>query len=62
VSTQPEEVYAFFQRLTRERLRDGQSFVAVLEVCGFSHWLIRMLHNYLYHKVITSSLDRIGRI
>jgi hypothetical protein len=36
VSTQPEKIKAFFQQLT-ERLHDGESFVAVLEVCG---WLI----------------------
>ena len=32
VSTQPEKINAFFQRLTRDRLQDGESFVAVLEV------------------------------
>ena len=32
VSTQPEKVNAFFQQLTRECLRNGESFVAVLEV------------------------------
>jgi transposase len=52
VSTQPEKVHAFFQQLTRERLHDGESFVAVLEVCGFNDWLIRMLHEYRCHKVI----------
>ena len=52
VSTQPEKVHAFFQQLTRERLRDGESFVAVLEVCGFNDWLIRMLRDYRCHKVI----------
>jgi transposase len=52
VSTQPEKVQAFFQQLTRERLHDGESFVAVLEVCGFNDWLIRMLHEYHCHKVI----------
>ena len=31
VSTQPEKVNAFFQQLTRERLHDRESFVAVLE-------------------------------
>ena len=36
VSTQPEKAHAFFQQLTRERLHDGESFVAVLEVCGFN--------------------------
>jgi transposase len=52
VSTQPEKVKAFFEQLTRERLHDGASFVAVLEVCGFNDWLIRMLQDYRCHKVI----------
>jgi len=52
VSTQPEKVQAFFQQLTRERLHDGESFVAVLEVCGFNDWLIGLLHEYRCHKVI----------
>src|SRR5215510_1287165 len=52
VSTQPEKINDFFQRLTRERLRDRESFVAVLEVCGFNDWLIRMLHDYRCHQVI----------
>jgi transposase len=57
VSTQPEKVNAFFQQLTRERLHDGESFVAVLEVCGFNDWLIRMLHDYRCHKVILIQPD-----
>src|SRR6478672_13976331 len=57
VSTQPERINAFFQRLTRERLRDGESFVAVLEVCGFNDWLIRMLQDYRCHKVILIQPD-----
>src|SRR5436309_936794 len=51
-STQPEKVNAFFQQLTRERLHDGEPFVAVLEVCGFNDWLIRMPQDYRCHKVI----------
>ena len=57
VSTQPEKVHAFFQQLTRERLHDGESFVAVLEVCGFNDWLIRMLRDYRCHKVILIQPD-----
>jgi transposase len=57
VSTQPEKVNAFFQQLTRERLRNGESFVAVLEVCGFNDWLIRMLQDYRCHKVILIQPD-----
>jgi transposase len=57
VSTQPEKINAFFQRLTRERLQNGESFVAVLEVCGFNDWLIRMLQDYRCHKVILIQPD-----
>src|SRR5215831_14835715 len=56
VSTQPEKVNAFFQQLTRERLRGGKSFVAVLEVCGFNDWLIRMLQDYRCYRVILEGL------
>jgi hypothetical protein len=51
VSTQPEKVQAFFQQLTRDRLRLDETFVAVVEVCGFNDWLIQMLHDYHCHKV-----------
>jgi transposase len=52
VSTEPKKIHAFFQQLTHERLRNGESFVSVLEVCGFNDWLIQMLHDYHCHKVI----------
>jgi hypothetical protein len=52
VSTQPEKVHAFLEQLTREQLTADESFVAVLEVCGFNDWLIRMLHEYRGHQVI----------
>ena len=52
VSTRPDKINEFFQHLTRERIRDGESFLAVLEVCGFNDWLIRMLHDYRCEKVI----------
>ncbi len=52
VSTRPEKINEFFQQLTRERLRDGEQFVAVVEVCGFNDWLIRMLGDYRCQKVI----------
>src|SRR6516225_3809240 len=57
VSTRPEKIHAFFQQLTRERLRTAESFVAVLEVCGFNDWLIRLLHDYRCHKVILIQPD-----
>ena len=51
-STQWEKINAFFQRLTRECLGDGESFIAVVEVCGFNDWLIRMLRDYRCRQVI----------
>src|SRR6478609_3578788 len=57
VSTQPEKINTFFQQLTRERLGSGESFVAVLEVCGFNDWLIRRLQDYRCHKVILIQPD-----
>jgi transposase len=57
VSTQPKKINDFFQRLTRERLSNGESFVAVLEVCGFNDWLIRMLRDYRCQKVILIQPD-----
>src|SRR4051812_7898405 len=57
VSTQPEKVHAFFQQLSRERLHDGESFVTVLEVCGFNDWLVRMLQDYHCHRVILIQPD-----
>ena len=52
VSTEPKKVNAFFERLTRETAASEESFVAVLEVCGFNDWLLRMLKDYRCHKVI----------
>src|SRR5690242_14471317 len=57
VSTEPERINAFFQQLTRDCLCKGESFVAVLEVCGFNDWLIRMLQDYRCHKVILIQPD-----
>jgi hypothetical protein len=51
VSTKPEKINEFFQKLTRERLRNGESFVAILEVCGFNEWLIQMLNDYRCQQV-----------
>jgi transposase len=57
VSTEPEKVNAFFEGLTRERLQSGESFIAVLEVCGFNDWLIRLLRDYRCHQVILIQPD-----
>ena len=52
VSTHPEKIPAFFQHLTGKLLTEGEGFLAVLEVCGFNDWLIRLLEEYHCHKVI----------
>jgi len=31
VSTRPEKIHEFFAKLTRERLREGESFIAVVD-------------------------------
>jgi hypothetical protein len=57
VSTEPKKIHGFFHQLTREQLRNGESFLAVLEVCGFNDWLIRMLRDHRCHKVILIQPD-----
>ncbi|WP_437185134.1 IS110 family transposase [Planctomicrobium sp. SH668] len=52
VSTQPEKVLEFFDQLTRRCAQLEEQFIAVVEVCGFNDWLIRMLRDYRCHKVI----------
>src|SRR5690349_8522692 len=52
VSTEPDRVRAFFTQLTRDRVPAGDGFVAVLEVCGFNDWLIRMLRDSGCARVI----------
>ena len=52
VSTQPEKIRTFFQHLTGKLLPEGEGYLAVLEVCGFNDWLIRLLEEYHCHKVI----------
>lgn len=52
ISTEPEKVNAFFGRLTRQAAANSESFVAVVEVCGFNDWLLRMLQDYRCHKAI----------
>lgn len=36
VSTLPEKIPEFFRWLKRDFLRDGESFLAVVDVCGFN--------------------------
>jgi transposase len=43
VSAPPEKIEEFFEKLNREFLRDGDAFLAVVEVCGFNDWLLKTL-------------------
>ena len=52
VSTRPEKIHDFFAKLTRQCVHRGESFVAVLEVCGFNDWLLRLLADYHCRKTI----------
>ncbi len=52
VSTQPQKILEFFDQLTRRCTQSEEQFIAVVEVCGFNDWLIRMLQDYRCHKVI----------
>jgi activator of 2-hydroxyglutaryl-CoA dehydratase len=47
VSTRTEKIQEFFTKITLERLRSGESFIALVVVCGFSVWLIRQLRTPL---------------
>ena len=52
VSTQPEKVLEFFQRLTRRCAEANCSFWAIVEVCGFNDWLLEMLRNFRCNRIL----------
>ena len=52
VSTQPDRILDFFDQLTRCCAQRQEPFIAVLQVCSFNDWLIRMLQDYRCHKVV----------
>ena len=45
VSTEWKRVRAFFERLREDAQKEG-GFMAILEVCGFNDWLLKMLAEY----------------
>jgi transposase len=51
VSTRWERVRAFFEGLRRQAEPEG-GFVAILEVCGFNHWLLKMLEEYACRETV----------
>jgi len=50
VSTEWRRVREFFTWLGEEAGADG--FVAILEVCGFNHWLVEMLDEYACRELV----------
>ena len=56
VSTQWERVREFFDKLQDSSNPEG-GFVAILEVCGFNHWLIAMLREYDCRDIVLVQPD-----
>jgi transposase len=57
VSTRWEAVRAFFARL-REQAAEHGGFVAILEVCGFNDWLMKMLEEYGCRQTVLIQPER----
>jgi transposase len=51
VSTQWERVRAFFAAL-QEQADAAGGFVAIVEVCGFNDWLLKLLPEYGCHEIV----------
>jgi transposase len=51
VSTKWESVRAFFDEYARQAQKEG-GFVAIVEVCGFNDWLLKMLAEYGCKEII----------
>lgn len=51
VSTQWDKVREFFADVRRRSSRGG-GFIAILEVCGFNDWLIKMLNEYGCKEIV----------
>ncbi|MCP4308519.1 MAG: IS110 family transposase [bacterium] len=56
VSTQWDRVRKFFEELC-ELARPEGGFVAVVEVCGFNHWLLEMLGEYGCREIVLIQPD-----
>jgi transposase len=59
VSTEWRRVREFFAWLCKEAGPDG--FVAILEVCGFNHWLVKMLAEYGCRELILVQPEKRSR-
>ena len=57
VSTEWGRVRAFFDELRRNAEADG-GFAAVVEVCGFNDWLLKMLTEYGCRETVLIQVER----
>ena len=52
VSTKPDKVLEFFERLTKRCAEQDCGFWAIVEVCGFNDWLLEMLKNFRCQRIV----------
>ena len=52
VSTKPDKVTQFFERLTELCLKEDCQFWAIVEVCGFNDWLLAMLKDFRCARIV----------
>lgn len=57
VSTQWDRVREFFGQMRERSAQDG-GFVAVVEVCGFNDWLLKMLGEYQCKEIVLIQPDK----
>jgi transposase len=57
ISTEWERVRAFFDELRRLGAAEG-GFAAILEVCGFNDWLLKMLAEYGCRETVLIQVER----
>jgi transposase len=56
VSTQWDKVKAFFAELQKQAEPEG-GYMAILEVCGFNDWLLKMLAEYGCREIVVVQMD-----
>jgi transposase len=57
VSTEWDRVRAFFEEVRREAEPEG-GFAAIVEVCGFNEWLLKMLAEYGCREIALIQVER----
>lgn len=57
VSTQPEKVRSFLADLQRQAEPQG-GYVAILEICGFADWLLKLLPEYGCRQLVVVQPER----